>query len=250
MFNLAHILYIAISAVITIALLILASICAKSLKAKRVVLILAAVTTVALHFSPLYVAFLKTGSATVASPMLFPIYPCNVIMWLLVICAFTKGNNENKTLNAIYEFVFWAGTVCGIIGIVLNENFAANPTLADWDILHGLLSHSTMVFGCLYLLVGKFIKIRVSNCFSVFLGLCLFLVDGAIINNIYKRHNLGNRNSMYLQTPPFDNAPWFNVYLMGVIGITVVFIITALYEQIALKKQDRWYSKIRKHFGK
>ena len=250
MFGLAHILYIIISAAITIGLLALAGLGVKSLKGKRAVIIVSAVVTVALHYSPLYVDFFKTGAASVASPMLLPIYPCNVMMWLLVICAFTKGNEHNKTLNVIYEFTFWGGLVCGIIGIVLNENFGANPNLADWDILHGMLSHSTMVFGCAYLLVGKFIKIRVSNCFSVFLGLCLFLLDGVIINNIYKWCNLGKCNSMYLQSPPLESAPWFNVYLMGVLGLVLVFIITAIYEQLALKKQDRWYNKFGKGFYK
>lgn len=244
MFNLAHILYMVISAVITIGLLVLCGIFVKQDKYKRLILKIAAILTVVLHYSAVYVDFFSTGTAIVESPLILPIYPCNIVMWLLVICAFLK-KPESKVAKVLYEFTFYAGVVCGIIGIVLNENYANNPTLANWFSLKGLLSHSTMVFGCLYILVGRFIKIRVSNCISVFLGLCLFLVDGAIINGLYLACGLGKCNSMYLQAPPFANMPWLNTYVMGCMALILVFAITVVFEQCALKKEDRWYTLLK-----
>ena len=240
MFNLAHILYMVISAVITAALLVLAGIFVKNEKYKTLIIRILAVITVALHFSDLYVEFFKTGTATVESPQLLPIHPCNVVMWLLLICAFIK-NRESKAAKALLEFTFYAGIVCGTFGILLNVNYGNNPTLKDWFVLKGMLSHSTMIAGCIYILVAKFIKIRVSNCISVFLGLCLFIVDGLIINGLYSVFKLGECNSMYLLSPPLANAPWLNTWLMGIIGLILVFSVTVLYEQFALKKEDRWY---------
>lgn len=240
MFNRAHILYMVISTIITIVLLVLAGIFVKSEKWKRIILRFFAVITVVLHFSDLYVDFFTTGSAKVASPQLLPIFPCNVLMWLLLIGAYLK-NYDNKFAKVLLEFVFYAGIVCGTLGIVLNENFDSNPTLTDWSVLKGLLSHSTMIFGCIYILVARFIKIRVVNCLSIFLGLCFFLVDGAIINGLYAIFHLKPCNSMYMLEPALSSAPWLSQALMGVFGIMLAFVITAIYEQIALPKHERWY---------
>lgn len=244
MFNTQHILYMVISFALTIVGLILCSRFIKDEKKKQIVLKVSAILTVIIHYSVLYVDFFKTGRAEVEAPQLLPIYPCNVLMWLLVVCAFIK-DTKTKFSKLLFEFTFYAGVLCGIIGIVLNENYGHNPTLANYFSLHGLLSHSTMVFGCLYILVGKFIRIDTSNCISVFAGLCLFLVDGFVVNGLYKVFGLGDCNSMYLQEPPLPNAPWLNTYLMGIIGLAIVFIITLIVEQFTLKKEDRLFERIK-----
>lgn len=240
MFNLAHILYMVISVIITIVLLVLAGLFVKNERYKKLIIRVMAVVTVVLHFSDLYVQYFTTGTATIGKEYLLSVYPCHIIMWLLLICAFLK-KRDSIVAKALQEFTFYAGIVCGIIGIVLNQNFDSNPTLTDWYVLKGLLSHSTMVMGCIYLLVAKFIKIRVLNCISVLLGLCLFMVDGAIVNGLFLAFNLGECNAMYLQHPPMESMPWASSWLMGVVGLILVFGITALYEQFALKKEDRWY---------
>lgn len=241
MFNLAHILYMVISAVITAVFLVLAGLFVKDEKYKKLVIRILALATVVLHFSDVYVSFFTTGTASVGSEHILPIYPCHILMWLLLICAFLK-NRENKVAKIVLEFTFYAGIVCGTIGIMFNANYDHNPTLANWDSLKGLLSHSTLIMGCIYILVAGFIKVRVSNTISVFLGLCLFLVDGYIINGLYLAFGLGECNSMYLQSPPLDNMTWFSTWIMGVLAIILVFCITALYEQLAFKKEERWYT--------
>ena len=61
MFNLQHILYMVISAVLTAALLFLASKKIKDQKYKNLLLKLSAVITVIIHFSDLWVIYLKSG---------------------------------------------------------------------------------------------------------------------------------------------------------------------------------------------
>lgn len=244
MFDRTHIIYMIVSAIITIVLLVLAGLFVKKEKYQLLIIRSLAIITVGLHFSDLYVQFFQTGTATVASVQLLPIYPCNIMMWLLLIGAFIK-NRDHKIAKILLEFTFYAGILCGILGIVLNENYDSNPTLTDWFVLKGLLSHSTMVMGCIYILVARFIKIRVSNCFSIFCGLILFIVDGLIINGLYLVFGLGECNSMYLQSPPFPAAPWFSQWLMGLIGLALAFVITVVYEQIALPPAERWYTRLK-----
>ncbi len=218
----------------------------KSDKGKKAILVSFAVVTVVLHFSSLWVDFFTTGEAVMQEPMLLPIYPCNVVMWLLLIVSIIKKREDKVAYRLLSEFTFYAGVVCGIIGIVFNENFGNNPTLADWDILKGMLSHSTMVFGCAYLLVGGYIKIRVANVLSGIVGLVFFLVDGFIINGLYAIFKLDPCNSMYMLENPFPPMPWLSPYLMGLFAVILVFAFTAIYEQCALKKEERWYQIFKK----
>ena len=113
------------------------------------------------------------------------------------------------------------------------------------DVLKGLLSHSTMLIGIIYLLVAGLVKIRVKNVISVIVGLMIFFVDGVIINTLYAICELEPCNSMYLLEAPFADMPWLITPVMGLMGVAVAFIITAVYEQIALPKEERWYSLLR-----
>lgn len=244
LFDLAHILYMVISTIITIIGLIVCGVFIKKDNHKDIILKTFAILTVVIHYSSLYVDFFTTGKAVLEEPMLLPIYPCNVAMWLLLICAFWK-NKKSKVFNYIAEFTFYLGVVGGIVGILFNEIYASTPNLAVYHTLKGFLSHSTMIFGCIYLLVGRYIKIRVKNTLSVFIGLLFLLVDGGVIIGLYRLANLTPPNCMYLLSNPFPNLSWFNTYMIGVIGILLVFIITTIYEQCALPKEERWYVKLK-----
>ena len=152
-------------------------------------------------------------------------------------------NRRSKVYNVLSEFTFYLGITGGIIGIVFNEIYISNPNLADYDVLNGLLSHSTLLFGAIYLLVGGYINIRVSNVKSVFYGLMLLLVDGITIISLYRLFGMESPNCMYLLENPFPQIKWFNTFALGFIGLIVVFIITSIYEQIALPEASRWYIK-------
>lgn len=244
MFNTQHILYMVISAILIILGLTLCKIFIKDEKWKKFVLKVSAILTVAVHFSTVYVDFFSNkGTAVIESTLLLPIYPCNVLMWCLVICAFLK-DSKSKFAKVMLEFTFYAGVVCGLIGVVFNENYASNPTLSNWFSLRGLLSHTTMIFGCLYILVGRFIRIDLTNCISCFCGLVFFLIDGFIINSLYKIFKLKSCNSMYLEELPFPNLPWLNTYVMGLLGMLLVFLIAEIFELITKKKEDRSLYKL------
>lgn len=244
LFDLPHILFMVGATVVISVLLVIFGIYIKSQKIKNLILLISALLTIIIHFSTLYTTFFKTGVAKVEETMLLPIYPCNIAMWLLLISALLR-NKQSKFFKIIAECTFYLGIVGGILGIVLNEIYASTPNLADWGTLKGLLSHTTMLFGAIYLLVGKYIKVRVNNLISITIGLLYLMLDGWIIIGIYKLFKLNPPNSMYLLQPPFEAAPWFNTYLIGAIAIILFFTITAIVEQIALKKEERWYYKIK-----
>ena len=236
MFGTTHILYLLISLALSAILIYLGKRFIKTEDSHMLAVRIVAIITVLLHISPLWVDYLKNGSAEVSSVMLFPIHPCNVCMWLLVIVTVFR-RREGVAYRLISEFLCLGGTVCGVIGLVFNENFGNNPTLADWEIFKGLLSHSTMILGTVYLGVAGLVKIRLRNVVSVAAGLCLFALDGAVINGIYSLAGLDPCNSMYLIEPPFANMPWLTTPVIGIFAILIALIFTVLFERLALKKK-------------
>ncbi len=235
MFGTTYFIYMGISFALMAALIYLGKRFLKTDEAHNMAIRIVSIITVLVHISPLWVNFLNNGSAEVESVMLFTIHPCNVCMWLLVISTAMKRNTVAYRL--LSEFVCLGGTVCGFVGLVFNENFGNNPTLADWDILKGLISHSTMLLGTIYLGVSGLVKIRLRGVVSVASGLLLFVINGAIINGIYSLAGLDPCNSMYLQEPPFAAVPWITTPVIGVAGILVTVIFTSVFEKLATGKK-------------
>ena len=249
MFDSTHILYMVISGIVSVLLWWGIFLCCKTEKRKLGALKFFALITVIIHYSSLWVYFLKDGSVLVENSMLFPLYPCNICMWLLLITAFVK-KRDHVAYKFLSEFTFWAGCVCGFIGILLNEHYAMMPSLLDYHVLKGLLSHSTMIVGCALLAVLGIVKIRVRNVLSVALGLLLFVVDGTLMNALYAACELPPCNSMYLLGSPFENLPWLTTSVIGLIALATTFVITLIYEQLFVPKDERWYALLKRKLGK
>ena len=228
-------------------ILVLRGVCWEALN--KVALRALALVTIFIHYSPLYLEFLTsgTGTATVSSYMLFLMYPCHVCMWLLLISTFLL-DREDPISRTIKDFTFWGGTFCGAIGTIFNFDFRDTPNLSDPIVLKGLLSHTTMVTGCILLFSAGYVKIRVGRGLrAVSAGLLLFGLCGYTVNTLFARYGLPAANAMYLQETPFpEQAPWITVPNIAVIALTTVFVLSALWEQIFLPKEKRWYARIAK----
>lgn len=241
MFNLQHILYMVISGILSAILLMLAARYAKKEEAKNFILKFFAIITVVIHYSNLWVDFFVTGGeATIENNHILPVYPCNVVMWMLLVASLLQ--NKKRTLfHILGEFCFYGGTVCGVIGIVLNANFGNTPTLADYNILKGMVSHSTMLLGCIYMLVGGFIRIRMFNVVSVTTGLASFVVCGLLVNGLYEANGMEAPDGMFLQSNPyFKTSP----IVLGLLAVAVLFCILSVRE-LRLPREERWYAKLK-----
>jgi hypothetical protein len=160
-------------------------------------------------------------------------------MWMLLVASLLQ-NKKRLLFQVLSEFCFYGGTICGIVGIVLNVNFGHTPTLADYDIFKGLLSHSTMLFGCLYMLVGRFIRIRVFNAVSVTIGLSTFVICGVGVNMLYEHFGMTPPDGMFLKSNPYTTV---SPVILGIWAIIILFFGLAIWE-LRLPKEDRWYSKL------
>ena len=238
-------LYILVSTIITILILKYFKKHVISIERKNKILKFFAIITVVLHYSSIPVDYFSSGSASVDGTMLLPIFPCNVAMWTLVLVAFFK-NKSGKVFDFFTQLTFYVGVGGGMLGIAFNEAYINNPSLSDWSVLKGLLSHSTMLIGSLYLFVGEYFEIRVTNMKNIILSLLFLLVDGIVVILIHVLFKLDPPNSMYLLEAPYDSLPWLNTWSFGSLAIIIAFIITATYEWVKLEKKDRWYTLLKK----
>ena len=238
-------LYNVIAIIITVIVMIICKKTIKSEKTKDLVLKIVSILVVVLHFSSVYVDFFTGGgSATIGSNMLLPVYPCNIVMWLLVIVAFMK-NKESKVYQTLSEFTFIGGTLCGLVGVLFNFNFLDNPTFADYSVLKGLLSHSVMVFGTVYLFVFKYAKLEVVRTTkSIFFGLLIFTACGLVVNVLFDVFSLPSVNAMYMQEAPFPEVPFLNFFTIGILAMLLSFIGFNIYEIFTLPKEERFITKI------
>ena len=246
MFNLEHILYMIISGIITAALLFILAKTVKSQKNKDLILKISALSTVIIHFSNLWVDFFKNGgTAYVEGVHLFPLFPCNAIMWMVFILSFLE-NKKGLLFKLLAEYCFTIGLICGVVGIILNQNFALNPTLSDYNVLKGMLSHSTMIFSCIYLFVGGYVRPNISSTISAAFGVSIFIICGLATNLICKFIGIASPDGMWLNGAPYIGI---STLILFPIALLIYFGIFALID-LRLPREERWYSKLKKHFKK
>ena len=238
-------IYNIIAIIATVIVMIICKKTIKSDKTKDIVLKVVSILVVALHYSSVYVDFFKNGgSATIGSNMILPVYPCNIIMWMLVIVAFMK-NRESKLYQTLSEYTFIGGTLCGLIGVFFNFNFLDTPSFADYTVLKGLLSHSVMIFGTVYLFVFKYAKLEVVRTMrSIFYGLLIFTVIGFIINFSFAIFSVPSVNAMYMLEPPIPEVPILNFFTIGALALLLSFIGLNIYEIFTLPKEERFITKM------
>ena len=212
---------------------------------KDIVLKSVSLAVVIIHYSSLYVDyFTNHGEAMIENNMILPVYPCNIIMWLLLIVSFMK-NKESNVYKTLSEFTFIGGTLCGLIGVLFNINFLNNPDLGDYDIFKGLISHSVMIFGTVYLFVFNYVELEVVRTTkSIFWGLVIFVTCGFTINVLFAIFDIESVNAMFMLEPPLPQLPFFNFFTIGFLGLILSFIGLNIYEHFTLPKEKRWLSKL------
>ena len=215
-----------------------------------------ALATLILHYIVEFRDFLYSTTATVtlSAAMVMPIYPCHICMWLLILSAMLL-DKKGPLATVIKDMTFWAGTICGSIGTIFNTDFIANPDLSDLYILKGMLSHTTMVCGCILLFVGGFVKIRVGRSLAAGLfGIAFFFTYGTFVNRLFAHFNLPPCNSMFLLEIPEGFPEWLTTLWIGMAVIIVILVVSLAFEQLFLKKEERWYHRwptfLRTHFAK
>lgn len=235
LFDGPHLLYIFISLPISVLILYLAYKYIKAYKHKEWFLKFWALVTVFLHLLPLWVDFLMGEQPIAKDNQLFPIYFCNMSMYLLVITAFW-GDKQSKSFRYLATITSYAGTLGALISLFYPDYYLGSGNMLALPVMKSMLSHSTMMIGALYFMVGGYFKVRVKeNTIDYMIGLLGFGLIGVLVNTLFKVTGRGEPNAMFLQRPPIEEAPFLNVVVIAILMVGVVALTSFLIERRAHK---------------
>jgi len=238
LFDLSHVTYIIISLGLTALFLWLPTKAFTCQKHKDMYLKFWAWATFFLHISPLWIEFLKGNQAIAADNMLFPIYFCNLSMYLLVVVAIW-GNKKTKAFNYLATMTGYAGTLGALISLFYPEYYIHGGSIFEWGVFKSMLSHSTMLIGSLYLIVGGYFKVEKQNTIIYAAGLLIFGLIGIIVNQTFAWAGLNEPNAMFLQRPPIEEVPFLNAYVIALMMVVLIFGMTSLVDYLRIKQTNQ-----------
>lgn len=215
----------------------------KKKKTRDLMILISAIVTIIIHYSIILFDYFMGNPIQIDNTMYLPVYPCNVMMWVALVIGVI--NKDGKVFSYLSEFMAFAGTICGVIGLGFNTNFLNNPDFSDYSILKGLLSHVTLLYSSLYLFVMGYIKVdTIHNLISVSIGGLIYVICGVYSRIMLKALNQEMVNTMFLDFNPEN--PIENFFVIALLGFIILVVIGSIYETIFFEEENRWYHKLRK----
>ena len=213
--------------------------CVKSERTKNIILIAAAIFTIAFHYSSFIFKALSGDNAIKylgeTPNLILPIYPCNVVMWSALIFAFLK-NKKSRVGSFFVDYLFWFGIISTLVGMFANVDFIMNPTLADYENFKSITAHATLLFNILLLPIFGYIKVHVKrNITNIIISIVMMALIGGYCNLVF--HALVSEaaaydvNSMFLIHSPFEGLDFLTYPFIALIAIPIfwaVFVICNL----------------------
>ena len=222
-------------------------------RARRALLLIAPLVTIAFHYSLFFYHLLFTGNGIAyladTPNLILPIYPCNVVMW----CALIYGllsNKDNKIALLLSDYIFWFGIASTLVGMFANVDFITNPTLADFEVTKSIVAHATLLFNLL--LIPVFGLLRPSffrNMKSIVISVLAMYVIGLYCNLVFEAicspEMAYDQNSMFIIHSPFEGVPFLRYPLIAALGLIVYFIIFTVCDLITTPRGSRWFDRVR-----
>jgi hypothetical protein len=224
---------------------------AKTDRTKNIILLVAAASTILLHYSTLFFKLFAGDDAFAylrqAPNLLLPIYPCNVVMWCALLFACLK-NKRSKFGMLLSDYLFWFGIVSTLVGMFANVDFINNPTLADYANFKSITAHATLLFNILLLPLFGYNKIQVKrNMVHMVISILAMAVIGCYCNLIF--HVVGSEdvayeiNAMFLIHSPFAGVSFLTYPVIALCAIPIYFAIFAICDLCVHKAGERFFDR-------
>ncbi len=180
----------------------------------------------------------NAGSGFVDRSILWPIYFCNVIMYLLLILATMK--KDTKVFKIIATFTAYAGIIGALVTFFdYKYLFYDDGGVYSFERLKSTISHALLLMGSLYLFVGGWVKVRFKNVLPYTLGVLFCGFVGGLLNWFFIARGIDpDINAMWLRHTALEGTP-FTGLVMGLISIGLVALFSLTYEFILFTKNKK-----------
>ena len=221
-------------------------------KEVRILFLVLPILTVLAQYSGILFTLIKGGSVveylTNNPNLLFPIFPCNVVMWSLLFVGIFFNNREIRPVQILIDFCFFFGFFSAVIGMVANVDFLNNPTLTNYNGAKSIFSHALLITNIVALGMYKIVKIDLTpNYIHLVIGVLIMGLIG-IINNTFCWIIKGEEyaieiNSMYMLRPSYSKISWLKYQIVVPIALILYFGVFVILDLIFYKKGNRFYNR-------
>lgn len=232
-----HIIYITISLILTILILFLATKYLKKQNHKNIFLVSTGIVCFLSHISHLWLQFFtNNGVAQINDYILFPLYFCNLMMFLLLVLSLLTNKNS-KFFQVLAVFTFYGGMLGSTISLIYPDYYVSSGGNVDYYVIKSFMSHSILMIGAMWLYLGGFFKPRLSNVIWYFIGLVVTGLLGFITNVMYEVFLNRQANAMWMQAPAIEGTP-FDGWLLAFLSLIIVTCVS-LYFEFKLPVEER-----------
>ncbi len=242
LFNAAHLITLGIFALMGVVFFFLVTKLKQSEAWKERIFQILAIFNFIVHISIVWYLFITKDSIFVIPfNLLWPLATCNIVVFFnLVICVMNK---QSKVFKFIAAFCVWMGIIGGVLSLLAGKT---GPV--DFDNVRSLFSHFIMILTSTYIFIAGYVKISVNNLFPVAAGLVFNGLLGFVTNWIFYLKGWADQNAMWLHDGLIPGVAATRGYYVALYALAIIFIFTAIYEQIKLKKGSRWYNRLANFF--
>ena len=238
-FGTEHIIFMLVSVAVMVTALVLIGKFVKKERTKRVIIITCALIQLTfiiwnrlavMEYGGGISEFLPTTFCATTS-LLFPL--------AMIFC---------KKDSGILQFLASCMLLGGVLTFFYPDFIGQDASIFFDKTMSGLLHHTMGIFNFLLICVTGSYKPSMEKWNSLIFGLCAYMTYG-----IFMISMLGHNDAMYIYHPLIEGTI-FNWVFVGAMFIILYTIALIVYEQISLKKEDRWvqktYNKLKIKFEK
>ena len=230
-----------------VALLVLVKRYIRTERAERILLLVAPLVTIAVHYSTWLFRLLSAGDAVgylgETPNLLLPIYPCNLVMWCCLIYGFFK-NRTGKAALLFSDYMFWFGLFACLAGMFANVDFILDPDLTNYEVTKSILAHATMLFNVLLIpVLGHLRPSFRRNMTNMVIAVLAMYAIGLYCNLIFKAlvsaEAAYDVNSMFIIHSPFEGVPFLRYPVIALIALIIYFTVFAIMAAISRRRAQK-----------
>lgn len=154
-------------------------------KRQNITLLISGIAIIAVQVAK--IAFLAATSTDTFWNVLIgnaPLYLCDMMIFLVLICALVRG----RVKDVLYDFIAIWGLLMGTMGTYTAGNIYGSHCVISWSAINSLLNHCLSAFASLFIWVSRLNKMEKRN-IPFTIGVLVVYMTVALVIDYVDNHN-------------------------------------------------------------